>query len=56
VTALSGLENVPPSATKLLQLLPESVPVSRVTVAEERSRPAPPSEPLARVNVTEPPL
>ena len=47
---------MPPSATKLLQLLPESVPVSRVSVADERSRPAPPSEPLPRLKVTEPPL
>ncbi len=44
---MSGLENVPGSAVNAPHESPDSGAVSRVTVAEERSRPAPePSEPL----------
>ena len=46
---------MPPSGLKLLQVSPERVPVSRVTVLEEGSSPAPPagSEPLVRLKETE---
>jgi hypothetical protein len=47
--------NVPASAVKLEQLLPERVPVSRVTVRLEVSRPEPPtsSEPSPSEKVTD---
>jgi hypothetical protein len=54
---LSGLVKVPPSGVKPEQLLAASVPVSRVTAAEERSSPDPPdgSDPFVRLKVTGPP-
>src|SRR5436190_1483032 len=53
VTAVSGLENVPASGVKAEHESPERVPVSRVTVALEVSRPAAPSPPLPSEKVTE---
>ena len=52
---MSGLVKVPASAVKPAQLPFESVPVSRVTVRDDVSSPAPPelSVPSASENVTE---
>ena len=50
---MSGLENVPASKLKLVHVSPERVPVSRVTVRVEVSRPEPASAPSPSEKVRE---